>query len=111
MPSYLFSVLIRVARVDEQSDWLGLPARNAVRASSISPSSWCHLPESRGLSPASASSQATSRSLIRVLPPARSFLATLLLTSVTMVAKEVRSPSRVVGWTFRADEPRAPPAD
>jgi hypothetical protein len=71
----------------------GLLARSASSVPSIALSTVCHSAAERGLRPASASSHDISRSLIRVLAPARSPLSTSPAVSTTIARKGERSPS------------------
>src|SRR5260370_36931359 len=71
----------------------GVLARSASSARSIALSTVCQSAAVRGFNPASASSHSVSRSLIRVLAPARSPLPFNADTATTMVQNGVRSPS------------------
>src|SRR5882672_11458864 len=71
----------------------GVLARSASSARSIALSTVCQSAAARGFKPASASSHWVSRSLIRILAPARSPLSINVETSTTMVRNGVRSPS------------------
>src|ERR1700738_1545716 len=71
----------------------GVLARSASSARSIALSTVCQSAAARGFNAASASSHCVSRSLMRVLAPARSPLSTSAETSATMVRNGVRSPS------------------
>src|SRR5262245_15886668 len=53
----------------------------------------CQSADERGLRPASAESQATSKALIRVLAPGKSPLSTMAVTSTTIARNEDKSPS------------------
>ena len=99
------------ARVFSQAALSGERARSASRARSIALSTRCHSDDARGFSPASASSHAVSRSLIRVLAPARSPLSTNALASTTIARKPERSPSgnsQPAGIAGAEDVPVAP---
>ena len=88
------SIILRTFwRAFWQSAWFGIVALSVFRAVSILPSTICQSLGDRGLSPASALSQASSRSLIRVFPPERSFFSTRESVSVTMTRNDERSPS------------------
>lgn len=76
-----------------QSVWFWVGVRSAFNAVSIAPSTRCQSLGDRGLSPASALSQAISRSLIRVFAPERSFFSTIESVSATIRRNEERSPS------------------
>src|SRR6195256_4725285 len=71
----------------------GVLARSASSARSIALSTVCQSAAARGFKAASASSHWVSRSLIRVLAPARSPLSIKADTSTTMLRNGVRSPS------------------
>src|SRR3984893_560371 len=71
----------------------GALARKASRARSIALSTLCHSGAALGFNPASASSHCVSRSLMRVLAPARSPLSTSAAVSATIARKDERSPS------------------
>src|SRR5260370_18041716 len=71
----------------------GVLARSGSSARSIALSKVCQSVAARGFNAASASSHCVSRSLMRVLAPARSPLSSRAETSMTMVRKGVRSPS------------------
>src|SRR2546423_11016477 len=72
---------------------LGVLARSASSARSMALSTVCQSAAARDFKAASASSHWVSRSLIRVLAPARSPLSSSAETSTTMVRNGVRSPS------------------
>src|SRR5450830_1371844 len=99
LPCMALKVFSSSSIVALQSVCFGLPARRASSELSMALSSTCQSLAARGLRPASAESQVSSRSLIRVLAPARSFLSTRAATSTAMFWKADRSPSfEAVAW-------------
>src|SRR5260370_41685057 len=70
----------------------GVLARSASSARSIALSTVCQLAAARGFNAASASSHCVSRSLMRVLAPARSPLSSRAETSMPVVRMVVSAP-------------------